>query len=167
MFCTVKWYGPVCGFGEFLGRNIYSPQHFQFFLKSSFPMASVTPNLLVFCLFLLNLFHKPLCLSLCVGVFLGLCPRPSLFPSSRLFLANLSHPQDILCHLMISNNSFWAAGLSIPLISHWLALPGYPTVIFCPWVYNWAHYLPPSVLSLIIPIFGFQPKHLVPVFVIT
>lgn len=57
---------------SFLEGTYIVPNIFSFFLKSSFKKASVTPNLLVFCLFLLNLFHKPLCLSLCVGVFLGL-----------------------------------------------------------------------------------------------
>lgn len=74
-------------------------------------------NFLVFCLFLLSLFHKPLCLSLLFWWgFPGLWW--TLFLSSQLSVVSLGHPQDLLSHLMTPNNSLWATDISIPLSVH-------------------------------------------------
>lgn len=71
-------------------------------------------NFLVFCLFLLSLFHKPPCLSLLFWwAFPGLWW--TFFLSSQLSLVNLGHPQDLISHLMTPSNSLWAPDLSIPL----------------------------------------------------
>lgn len=73
-------------------------------------------NFLVFCLFLLSLFHKPLCLSLLFWWAFPGCWW-TLFLSSQLYLVNLGHPQDLLSHLMTPSNSLWAPDQSIPLCS--------------------------------------------------